>query len=309
MPLKQKDFPNFLPGTKRHITIQSFLNCGLSSLQRQLRGTPFVLPSHLKGKEKKTAANAPAKEIKDKLYKDLNAELIDKFQKANPGVKNVKDFLMTLNKKSRVISFEGTNIVNLSPLKGRQFTSISLFRTPVSDISPLKGMHLVSLDMRHTKVSDLSPLKGMKLTWLNAKGTKVSTIDALKGMPLVYLNLSNTTVKNADAIKGMPIKKLDLANTGIDTIAFLEGSPIEILSLAHTKVTNIEALKGSKIYALNLKGTDVKTVKHLSQLKLIYLELPKNAVDLDFLRGHRTLTHINGIKFRRFWKDYDARKK
>ena len=68
---------------------------------------------------------------------------------------------------------------------------LSFRGSPVADLSPLKGMSLMTLDCGYTQVSDLSPLVGMPLTILGFNGTKVSDLSPLKGLPLATLYCYN----------------------------------------------------------------------------------------------------------------------
>jgi len=68
-------------------------------------------------------------------------------------------------------------------------TVLSLSGTQVRDLSPLRGMPLEKLDFGSTAVSDLRSLQGMPLRQLEFPNTTVADLTPLRGMPLQNLEL------------------------------------------------------------------------------------------------------------------------
>ena len=63
------------------------------------------------------------------------------------------------------LELAGTQVADLSALKGKKLTRLSCSKTQVSDLTPLAGMPLTSLNIHEcSKLHDLTPLKGMNLT-------------------------------------------------------------------------------------------------------------------------------------------------
>ena len=59
----------------------------------------------------------------------------------------------------------GTQVADLSTLKGMKLTTLKCHKTPVSDLTSLTGMPLTSLNLLGCpKLHDLSSLKGMNLS-------------------------------------------------------------------------------------------------------------------------------------------------
>lgn len=79
---------------------------------------------------------------------------------------------------------KGTQVSDLSPLKGMSLKNLGLRDTPVENLKPLQGMPLNALNLLRTKVKDLSPLKGAPLTWLTIIDSGVTDLTPLEGMPL-----------------------------------------------------------------------------------------------------------------------------
>jgi formylglycine-generating enzyme required for sulfatase activity len=97
----------------------------------------------------------------------------------------------------------GTQVVELSPLKGMPLTLLNCSSTRVSDLSPLKGMPLTVLYCNNTRVSDLSPLKGMPLTLLTCGSTRVSDLSPLKGMPLKEVYCDFRRERDAEILRSI----------------------------------------------------------------------------------------------------------
>ena len=85
-----------------------------------------------------------------------------------------------------------------------------LYGTQVSDLSPLKGMPLTELYCADTQVSDLSPVQGMPLTVLTCFGTGVSDVSLIKDMPLQRLAFNFKPERDTELIRS--IKTLEEIN-------------------------------------------------------------------------------------------------
>jgi hypothetical protein len=104
----------------------------------------------------------------------------------------------------------GTEVKDLSPLKGLKIKRLELCSTRVADIRLLSGMPLESLDISNTKIADLSLLKGKPLTVLQINGSQVKDLRPLEGLALRYLNCRNTAVRSFDPLKKMPLTSIDM---------------------------------------------------------------------------------------------------
>jgi Leucine-rich repeat (LRR) protein len=66
----------------------------------------------------------------------------------------------------------GTQVADLSALRGKKLTMLSCYKTPVSDLTPLAEMPLASLNLLECpKLHDLAPLTGMNLTEISLTPT------------------------------------------------------------------------------------------------------------------------------------------
>jgi Leucine-rich repeat (LRR) protein len=100
--------------------------------------------------------------------------------------------------------FGCTKLSDLTPLAGMPLTSLDIGGTQVADLSILKGMKLTKFLCHKTPVSDLAPLAGMPLTSLNVFGCpQLHDLAPLKGMNLTEIRLSpgNFTKDNVEILR------------------------------------------------------------------------------------------------------------
>jgi len=80
---------------------------------------------------------------------------------------------------------------DLTPLAGMPLTSLDIGGTQVVDLSTLKGMKLTNFLCHKSPVSDLTPLAGMPLTTLNVFGCpQLHDLAPLKGMNLTEIRFA-----------------------------------------------------------------------------------------------------------------------
>ena len=68
-------------------------------------------------------------------------------------------------------------------------TFVSVIGSNVSDLSPLRGAPLVGLRMGGAPVTDLSPVRDCPLSHFQASGTPLTSIEALRGKNLEQVRL------------------------------------------------------------------------------------------------------------------------
>jgi hypothetical protein len=104
------------------------------------------------------------------------------------------------------VNFYGTDVCDLSPLKGMPLYRITCSHTQVADLSPLEGMQLKILQCYETKIRDLSPLRGMPLFSLYCHQTAVSDLSPLANMPLKELRFEQALMRslpNRDVVRNL----------------------------------------------------------------------------------------------------------
>jgi hypothetical protein len=102
-------------------------------------------------------------------------------------------------------------IADLTPLKGMNFTELTLHATPVADLAPLEGMPLRSLNIDRTRVSNLAPLKSMKsLEVLLARESLVTDLSPLKELPLQVISCNYDPARDGEILRS--IKTLRVIN-------------------------------------------------------------------------------------------------
>jgi hypothetical protein len=98
---------------------------------------------------------------------------------------------------------------DLTPLAGKQFTTLSILGTGVEDLSPLRGnrqLHL--LNMGNTMISNLEPLRGLKLGALYCGSSKIDDLRPLEGMAFVDLNIKSTRVRDYEPLRRIAVQHL-----------------------------------------------------------------------------------------------------
>jgi serine/threonine-protein kinase len=107
----------------------------------------------------------------------------------------------------------GSNLIDLSPLRGMRLTVLNINGTRASDISPLTGMQLTAIAVSSTQVSDLSPLKGMPLQLVRCNNTPISDLSPLhdcKGLTLLDVGHAKVTAAGVAALQNaLPNCKID----------------------------------------------------------------------------------------------------
>ncbi len=194
------------------------------------------------------------------------------------------------------LSLPGTNVHDLSPLRGMSLKELICGATRVTNLNQLKGMPLTSLSIQGTTISDLRPLEGMSLKHLNCIGSKVIDLSPLKGMPLISLRLHGTGVKDLRPLKGMPLTSLDCSFTSVIDLGPLKGMPLTSLECVGVRVTDLASLKGMKLTNLNLLACrSVTSLNGIEGMPLTTLDIRGCRAlqgDLSALKGMK-LTSLN----------------
>jgi hypothetical protein len=137
---------------------------------------------------------------------------------------------LEINSAGLRLQLTGTDVRDLSQLKGVPLTSLSLYGcVNVSDLTPLKDMPLTSLDLTFAyQVEDLTPLHGLKLTTLRLGACgKVRDLTPLQGIPLTWLNLQGCgQVHDLTPLRGMDLTEIYLTpkniTKGMDVLRQIE---------------------------------------------------------------------------------------
>ncbi len=208
----------------------------------------------------------------------------------------------------------------------RKRVTLSLTGTDIADLTPLKGIPLATLYVQNTKVTDLSPLADMPLEKLNAPLTVTDGFDAILKIPtlkLVWdmpveqfrreclarkrfrdagvvwhtfelcddgqciLSFSPEAAANLAGLRGLPVKHLDFRNCKwLDDLAPLKGLPLDSLDLQNTSVRDAAPLAGMPLTKLLVSGAGVADLRPLAGLRLTYLSMYGAPVaDIAPLRG------------------------
>src|SRR5262249_38613665 len=96
------------------------------------------------------------------------------------GCGRIRDLAPVAEMPLTSLDLGGTQVADLSALKGKKLTTLNCSKAPVSDLAALAGMPLTALNLLECpKLHDLAPLKGMGLLEISLT-PKSFTKDKLK---------------------------------------------------------------------------------------------------------------------------------
>jgi serine/threonine protein kinase len=94
-------------------------------------------------------------------------------------------------------------LCTLGPLQELALTRLNCANNPrIVDLTPLRGMQLSTLDCSATGVRDLAPLRGMPLESLHCQGTAVRDFTPLNSLPLEELYVDVEAGKALEVLRG-----------------------------------------------------------------------------------------------------------
>jgi Leucine-rich repeat (LRR) protein len=100
-------------------------------------------------------------------------------------------------------------------------TDLTCSGTQVSDLSPLKGMKLRTLNCDRTQVADLAPLQGMRLTNLFCGETRIADLSPIRGAPLTHLRIDRTDIPGSMLAEFPELEVINLDAAQIETLPVL----------------------------------------------------------------------------------------
>ena len=81
-------------------------------------------------------------------------------------------------------------------------------RGKLVDLSPLRGMQLTTLWFDWSRVEDLSPLEGMPLTELGCMGNFIKDLGPCRRMPLRECYCHSNQIRDLSPLRGLPLREL-----------------------------------------------------------------------------------------------------
>ena len=212
------------------------------------------------------------------------------------------------------INLSGSDVSDLSPLKGLPLVTLSISECPVDDLSPLTGMPLEGLSAQDTRVADLAPLASTQLREIYLLGSPVADLSPLAKLPITQLNVVGTKITDIEAIKQMPLHTLWIGSTSIDDLSVLRGKSLVSLDIEETPVDDLSPLaEMSSLRRLNIAGTEITDLAPLAglQLQRLIFDPARIAKGLEMIREMSSLQEL-GVDFdhrmapAEFWTKYDA---
>ncbi|MDA3798547.1 MAG: hypothetical protein PF692_05645 [Kiritimatiellae bacterium] len=171
-------------------------------------------------------------------------------------------------KKLRYLDLTGSNISDISLLRGLSLDYLSLFNTSVSNITSLANSPIKTLVLAMTEVNDLT---------------------ALKGETLELLDIGSTNIKDLSSLENSPVRSIGLSYLKIEDLSPLTNSPIVGINIwGCNNITNQELILSF-------------------ELETIFFD-PKHTKEnvINGLRNMKTLRSINNQSTNMFWQRYDS---
>lgn len=164
--------------------------------------------------------------------------------------------------KLEVLSLNGTDVVDLSPLAELPLHSLDLSRTNVTNLAPLRGMPLRALSFQFAKAPlDLAALAGHPtLTQLNLWGTKLVSAAPLAELRLEALDLSHTNVIDLAPVASIPLRSFQYIRTNafdvVDLTPLAGHASLQTVRLDTTAVVSLAPLATlPKLTELRVNGS------------------------------------------------------
>jgi Leucine-rich repeat (LRR) protein len=180
------------------------------------------------------------------------------------------------------------DIVDLAPLEGIPFSTLTLTRTGITDLKPLSGMPIEHLFIDHTRIAQLQPLADAPLNELDLSSTQVVDLAPLKGRKLHILQANgNPGIASLLPLTGMPLEQLDIGGSSISDLTPLKGmSLISLVAEPCPKLISVEPLHGMPLTVLHLGGGPLHDLSPLRGMPLLHLVCTSCTVsDLSPLKG------------------------
>lgn len=172
--------------------------------------------------------------------------------------------------------------------------------TQVLDISALEGFELRELHAANTKVSDLSALSSNEgLETLILDGSEITSLEALKDNEnLSRIGVNSTAIADFTGLEGaIKLKNLYASSCGLDNLNGLQNtSVLYYVDLSNNNISDISVLSRSAatLYQCLLNDNDISDISALngcSQLNTI--ELDSNSISsLEALSGCENLSTV-----------------
>ncbi|MBA3936136.1 MAG: hypothetical protein H0X38_01650 [Planctomycetes bacterium] len=190
------------------------------------------------------------------------------------------------------LDLNGSDIADLSWVKGLPLIALSLAKTRVTDLGVLTGMPLRRLDLGETHLRGYAFLKGLPLVELRMWGCDITDLAPLAGMPLEYLLLGHCAMTDLRPLAGLPLKHLFLQESAVTDLAPLAGMALVDLDVGATPVRDLAPLTGMPLTFLSIWNCPVTDLRPLAGMPLT--NLTADGVKADFAPLHgMPLTYLS----------------
>lgn len=105
------------------------------------------------------------------------------------------------------LDVHGTEVSDLSPLRGMQLEELRAYDTRVDDLAPLREIpSLKRLTLARSPVRDITPLRGLSLQMLTLDGTRVTDVSALAETNSLRTLMLPEDIADFEPLRELPLK-------------------------------------------------------------------------------------------------------
>ena len=221
------------------------------------------------------------------------------------GVPKLSDISFISKAGKKLSSFEVSycDISDISPVSNldRLYT-FKADNNKIKDISALKDKNITSLSLSGNKITDLSPLQGNKtLSSLDVSSNEITSIDSLADCSdLKQLNLNHNKLTGiGGAQKLIRLEKFECSDNQIPDISGLTNCTVlKYINISSNKISDISLLSKSSesLYAVFIDNNQISDLSALSKATgLKCLSFNNNKItSLDAVKDCTKLTAISG---------------
>jgi serine/threonine protein kinase/Leucine-rich repeat (LRR) protein len=302
------------PGPDGKLSRESLSKLHLA-MQRQQRSAAELMPvARRLGEERKFVADYWIGRLKalpvssDRPLKQRLTVRDDGLLALDLSDSKVADLTPLIGAPIGALSLSGCDqLADFAPLgELRSLTVLSLIGTEIGDLTPLRGLLLKELYLTGTRVFEITALQGMPLRKLSLRNTRVADLTPLAGLPLSYFDASAIPATDYAPLAGAPLDTCIIQNSPLRDLSFLRGSPVRQLNLY-----NCKEARGFGVLA-SLKSLDLlvlpQTFRALPDEDLAAIAALRDHPKLSNIQteerpGGWTIGTVQAKEY--FWKDWD----
>lgn len=181
------------------------------------------------------------------------------------------------------VILDSQKIYDISPLKGKKLTELSLCNNPITDISSLSGCStLQKLSINQTGVTSLAPLSDCtSLMELDCSLSPIVSLAPLRSLPLHILYMADISASDYEELEHLPLEKLVCRHISKEDIsAFANISSLQDLTIYSSGITSLSEVRGlTHLVRLDLYNNSINNLEGIEEFQnLSQLALGNNQI-------------------------------